>query len=75
MFLVLEFGIPLVLTNQSLLVLDYSERYLVVNGFYGEILEDAVLDIVNNSLVVSKRNETSPTQKWKISSTGTGIIL
>ena len=63
------------LTNQSVLVLDYSERYLVVNGIYGEaLLDDAVLDIVNNSLVVSRRNKTSLTQKWKISSTGTGIV-
>ena len=75
MFLGIEFGIPLVLTNQSRLVLDYSERYLVVNGIYGEILEDAVLDIVSNSLVVSRRNETSLTQKWQISSAGMGITL
>ena len=61
----LESDIPLVLTDQPSLVLDYSDRYLVAMDFYR-----ATLDIVNNSLVVSGRKEFSPTQKWIISSTG-----
>ena len=67
----------LVLTDQPSLVLQYSESYLVVKELYGATLEEdqAVLDIVQNALVVNRRNETSPTQKWTVSSSGTGIFF
>ena len=68
----------LILTDQiPSLVLQYSKRYLVVKEINGATSEgdQFVLDIVQNSLVVNRRNETSPTQKWNISSSGTGIIL
>ena len=62
----------MVLTDQPGLKLESSDKYLVVKEFYGAALngEDAVLDVQNNEVIVARRNNSSPVQKWIVTSTG-----
>ena len=62
----------LVLTDQPGLKLESSDKYLVVKELYGVTLDGelAVLDIQNNKVIVARRNNSSPVQKWIVTSTG-----
>ena len=65
-----ELDDPLVLSDQpGLKKLEYSDKYLVVKERYVET-EQWVLDVRNNEVIVARRNNSSPVQKWIVNTTG-----
>ena len=60
------------LTDQPGLSLEYSDKYLVVTELYGGQTKEEqwVLDVRNKQLIVARRNNSSPVQKWIVNSTG-----
>ena len=62
----LQLGVPLVLTDQPsfLLERDLEEKVLMVKYSI-----DLVVDVKDVNIIIAKKNKSSPTQQWDISTT------
>ena len=66
-------GVQLVLSDlPSNLTVEYdtTEKVLMVWG-----RKDLVLDVGEATVIINKKNKTSPTQKWTISTTGLHFLI